>query len=57
MYKENGRSHPADPKEYANEKRKKFKCVDCAAEVLKKDVEFGEKIECPVCGGMMLEEV
>ena len=56
MYTENGREKPADEKEYADLKGKRFRCTECSAEVFRKGVEFGEKPKCPTCGGTMKEK-
>lgn len=48
MFRENGRTKPADQKEIAKIKVKKITCINCG-EVEVAKVTFGEPVTCPVC--------
>ena len=58
MYKENGRLGPADEKELAHELGKEFECWKCGHIEVRKNVEFGTTIKCPVCNiGDLVEKI
>lgn len=50
----NGRLKPADKKEIANKKAKKFICPNCENDVEMSSIQFGENIICPKCQTVML---
>ncbi len=58
MYKENGRTKPADPKETANIRAKTIVCWNCGYKEVRNSLEFGEAPGCPKCTeGTLREEV
>ena len=58
MRKENGRLKPADPQETAGLTGKEFECWKCGHTEVRKNVEFGAVIKCPVCNiGDLVEKI
>lgn len=58
MFKENGRTKPADPKETADIRAKVIVCWNCGYKEVKNSLEFGEVPGCPKCEkGTLHEEV
>jgi len=58
MRKENGRLEPADPQETAGLTGKEFECWKCGHTEIRKNVEFGAVIKCPVCNkDTMVEKI
>jgi hypothetical protein len=56
MYKENGRTKPADPKETANTRAKTIVCWNCGYKEVRNSLEFGEVPTCPKCSRGTLHE-
>lgn len=58
MYKENGRTKPAKPKETADIRGKVIQCWKCGYEEVKNSLEFGEAPQCPKCNrGTLVEKL
>ena len=58
MFKENGRTKPADPKETANARGKTIECWKCGYYEIKNSLEFGEAPQCPKCSqGTLVEKL
>lgn len=58
MHKENGRLKPADPQETADLKGKTLECWGCGHTEVRRNIEFGAIIKCPVCNrGTLVEKV
>ena len=55
-YKENGRLKPAEQREYAKSTLKKLICPNCQFEKEISKISFGEKLRCPKCHNIMLEQ-
>ena len=56
MYKENGRTKPADSKETANISAKTIVCWSCGYREIRNSLEFGEVPGCPKCSTGTLHE-
>jgi len=53
MFTENGRYKKSDRAESASKSIHTFKCSECSTTLELKKIEFGEKVLCPSCGGVM----
>ena len=53
MFTENGRYKKSDRAESATKKSHTFKCSHCSTTIEITTKEFGEKVLCPSCGGVM----
>jgi rubredoxin len=56
MLKEDGRLEPADPKEIAAIKGKKYMCSNCGLVNVFEHTEFADELKCSGCGHILNEE-